>query len=96
MNPQNFKDHEHRYYGYDLELTVVVHALRVWRNYLLKKMFVLRTDHNSLTIYFKQFDLNSHQVRRISFSSEFDFDIQHLKRKENSVVDALRRKFHCI
>ena len=53
------KDHEQRYSAYDLEFTAVVHALRVWRHYLLGKRFVLKTNHSSLTSYFKQADLNS-------------------------------------
>ena len=50
---RKLKEHEQRYSAYDLELTAVVHALRIWRHYLLGKRFVLRTDHSNLTGYFK-------------------------------------------
>ena len=93
---RKLKDHEQRYFAYDLELTAVVHALRVWRHYLLGKRFVLKTDHSSLTNYFKKEDLNSRQARWNAFLSEFDMDIQHVKGKENRVADALRRKLHDI
>ena len=53
---RKLKDHEHKYSTYDLELRSVVHALWVWRHYLLGKTFVLKTDHSSLTNYFKQAD----------------------------------------
>ena len=35
--------------------------------------------------------LNARQVRWLSFLSEYDFEIQHIKGKENKVVDALSR-----
>ena len=72
----------------------MVHALRVWRHYLLGKRFILKTDHSSLTNYFKQEDLNSRQARWNAFLSEFDMEIQHVKGKENRVADALSRKLH--
>ena len=56
---RKLKEHEHKYSAYDLELLVAVHALRVWRHYLLGKIFLLKIDHSSLTNYFKQEDLNS-------------------------------------
>ena len=48
---RKLKDHEQRYSMYDLELTMVVHALNVWRYYLLGKRFVLKTNHISLNSY---------------------------------------------
>ena len=84
------------YLAYDLELIAVVHALRVWRHYLLGKMFLLKTDHSSLTFYFKQANLNSSQERWNAFLGEFDMDIQHVKGKENRVADALSRNLHCV
>ena len=93
---RNWKYHEQRYSAYDLELTIVVDVLRVWRHYLLGKNFVLKTDHSSQNSYFKEVDLNSRQARWNSFLSVFDMDIQHMKGKENQVVDALSRMLHCV
>ena len=78
---RKLKDHEQRYSTYDLELTVVVHALWVWRHYFLSKRFVLKTYHSSLTSCFKQADLSSRQARWNAFLSESDMDIQHVKGK---------------
>ena len=78
---RKLSEHEQKYSSYDLELTVVIHALWVWRHYLLGKRFVLKTDHSSFTNYFKQADLNSRQARWNAFLSEFDMDIQHVKGK---------------
>eukprot|EP00253_Pinus_taeda_P034845 PITA_34845 len=93
---RKLKEHEQKYSAYDLELTVVVHALKMWRHYLLGKKFLLMTDHHSLTSYFNQPTLNARQARWVDFLSGFDFEIKHLKGKENRVADALSRKMHCL
>lgn len=93
---RKLKEHEQRYSAYDLELTAVIHALKMWRHYLLGRKFLLLTDHHSLTHYFSQPTLNARQGRWADFLSGFDFDIKHLKGKENRVVDALSRKVHCL
>lgn len=93
---RKLKEHEQRYSAYDLELTVVIHELMMWRHYLLGKKFLLLTDHHSLTHYFSQPTLNARQGRWADFLSGFDFEIKHLKGKENRVADALSRKVHCL
>ena len=49
------------------------------------------TDHISLKYFFTQTDLNVRQPRWLSFLSEFDMEIKHIKGKENKIVDALRK-----
>lgn len=56
---RKLKENEQRYSTYDLDLIVVIHALKVWLHYLLGKKFMLMTDHSSLTNFFKQPNLNS-------------------------------------
>eukprot|EP00253_Pinus_taeda_P015686 PITA_15686 len=90
---RKLKEHEQKYSAYDLELTAVIHALKMWRHYLLGRKFLLLTDHHSLTNYFSQPTLNTRQARWADFLSGFDFEIKHLKGKENRVADALSRKF---
>jgi hypothetical protein len=53
--------HEAHYPIHDLELAVVVHALRIWRHYLIGKRCELYTDHKSLKYIFTQLDLNLRQ-----------------------------------
>jgi hypothetical protein len=77
-----------------LELAAIVHALRKWRHYLMGKSFELRTDHNGMKYLFDQPNLNARQSRWLEFVSEYDFDIKHIKGKENKVADALSRKVH--
>ena len=58
------------------------------------RIFELRTDHCGLKYLFDQPTLNSRKARWLDFLCEFDFEIKHIKGKENKVVDALSRKVH--
>lgn len=91
---RKLKEHEKKYFAYDLELTVIIHALKMWRHYLMGKKFLLMTDHYSLTNYFKNPTLNARQARWVDFLSGFYFKIKHLKGKENWVANTLSRKVH--
>eukprot|EP00253_Pinus_taeda_P017798 PITA_17798 len=93
---RKLKEHEQKYSAYDLELAAVIHALKMWRHYLLGRKFLLLTDHHSLTNYFSQPTLNTRQAQWEDFLSGFDFEIKHLKGKENRVADALSRKVQCV
>ena len=68
--------HELNYPTHDLELLAVVHALKVWRHYLLGHTFELHTDHKSLKWIFTQPDLNMRQRRWMELLCEYDFGIQ--------------------
>jgi hypothetical protein len=43
---------------------------------------------------FNKPDLNARQARWLTFLSEFDFEVRHIKGKENKVADALGRRVH--
>ena len=49
------------------------------------------TDNKGLKYLLDQPNLNTRQARWLAFLSEYDFEIQHIKGKENKVVDALSR-----
>ena len=74
---------------HDLELATIIHALRVWRHYLMGRKFLLKTDNMSLKCLFNQPDLNASQARWLGFLSEYHFKLNHIKGKENKVGDAL-------
>ena len=38
------KDHEKNYANHDLELAAIVHALKMWRHYLMGRKFELKTE----------------------------------------------------
>ena len=86
------KEHEKKYATHDLDLESIVHALKMWRHYLMCIKFELRTDHCGLKYLFDQPTLNARQARWMDFLCEFDFEIKHIKGKDNKVADALNRK----
>jgi len=45
-------EHENKYLTHDLELAVIIHALKMWRCYLLGRRFVLMSDHIGLRYLF--------------------------------------------
>jgi hypothetical protein len=49
---QQLKIHERNYPTHDLELAVVVHALKTWRHYLYGQKCDVYTDHKSLKYIF--------------------------------------------
>jgi hypothetical protein len=52
------RKHEINYPTHDLELAAVVHALKIWRHYLLGNVCNIFTDHKSLKYIFTQLELN--------------------------------------
>jgi hypothetical protein len=58
------------------------------------RKFLLLTDNSGVKYMFNQPDLNARQERWIAFLSEFDFEVRHIKGKENKVEYALSRKIH--
>ena len=55
---RQFKKHETNYLTHDLELTVMVFALKIWRHYLYGKTFKVFIDYKSLKYLLTQRDLN--------------------------------------
>ena len=56
--------------------------------------FLLLTDNSGVKYLFNQLDLNARQARWLAFLSEFNFEVRHIKGKENKVIDALSRRVH--
>jgi hypothetical protein len=52
--------------------------------------------HCGLKYLFDQPRLNARQARRKALINDFDFEIKHIKGKENKVADALSRSVHDI
>jgi hypothetical protein len=75
------KEHERNYATHDLELATILHALKMWRHYLMGRIFELRTDHSGLKYFFGKPNLNVRQSRWMEFISEYDFDIKYIKGK---------------
>jgi hypothetical protein len=82
------------YSTHDLELAVVVRALKIWRYYLMGKRCELYTDHKSLKYIFMQSDLNLKQKRWLELIKDFDLGINYHPGKANMVADALSQRSH--
>jgi ribonuclease HI len=91
---RQLRKHEAHYPIHDLELAAVVHALKIWRNYLMGKRCELYTDHKSLKYIFTQSNLNLRQRRWLELIKDYDLGINYHPRKTNMVADALSQKSH--
>jgi hypothetical protein len=89
------KEHESLYATHDLKLVAIVHTLKKWRHYLMEKRFELRIDHNGMKYFFEHPTFNVRQSRWLEFLYEYEFDIKHIKGKENvKVADTLNTRVH--
>nr|GEU52871.1 putative reverse transcriptase domain-containing protein [Tanacetum cinerariifolium] len=86
------KIHEKNYTTHDLELGLVVFALKIWRHYLYGTKCTVFTDHKSLQHIQDQKELNMRQQRWLKLLSDYDCDIRYHPGKANVVDDALSRK----
>jgi hypothetical protein len=88
------RKHEAHYLTHDLELATVVHALKIWRHYLMGKRCELYTDHKSLKYIFTQSNLNLRQRRWLELIKDCDLGINYHPKKANVVADALSQRSH--
>ncbi|GJX42113.1 putative reverse transcriptase domain-containing protein [Tanacetum coccineum] len=86
------KIHEKNYTTYDLKLSVVVFALKIWRHYLYGTKCTVFTNHKSLQHILDQKELNIRQRRWLELLSDYDCDICYYPGKANVMADALSRK----
>ena len=50
---KKLKEHEKNMATHDMELGAIVHALKMWRHYLMGRKFELRTNHCGLKYLFE-------------------------------------------
>ena len=89
---RQLRKHELNYPTHDLELAAVVHALKIWRHYLIGHKSDIYTDHKSLKYIFTQTDLNMRQRRWLELIKDYDLEVHYHPRKVNVVANALSRK----
>ena len=78
---RKLNEYEINYVTHNLELAAIVHALKMWRHYLIGRRFFLMTEHSGLRYMFDQPKINARQARWMDLLSEFDFEIKHIKGK---------------
>jgi hypothetical protein len=86
---------EQNYPTHDLELAVVVHALKMWRHYLMGTHYNIYTDHKSLKYIFTHADLNLRQRRWLELIKDYELEVHYHPGKANVVADALSQKSQC-
>jgi hypothetical protein len=89
------RPHEINYPTHDLELAAIVHALKIWRHYLMGNHCDIFTDHKSIKYIFTQLELNMRQRRWPELIKGYYLEVHHHPRKANVVAGALSRKVHC-
>jgi hypothetical protein len=89
---RQLRKHELNYPTHDLELAAMVHALKIWRHYLIGHKCEIYIDHKSLKYIFTQSDLNLRQHRWLELIKDYDLKVHYHPDKANVVADALSRK----
>ncbi|GJS28457.1 putative reverse transcriptase domain-containing protein [Tanacetum coccineum] len=89
---RQLKPHEENYITHDLELGVVVFALKIWRHYPYGTKCTVFTDHKSLQHILYQKELNMRQRRWLELLADYNYEICYHPGKANVVADALSQK----
>ncbi|KAK8943096.1 hypothetical protein KSP39_PZI009423 [Platanthera zijinensis] len=76
---------------YEKEMLAILHAVTLWRPYLLGHHFKVRTDHQSLKHFLDQRLASPLQQKWLTKLLGYDYEIVYKQGKENLVVDALSR-----
>ena len=87
MNP-----HEANYPTYDVELGVVVFALKIWQQNLYGVWCTIYTHHKSLRYLMDQSKLNTRPCRWLDVVKDYHCEILYHPRKANLVSNSLSRK----
>ncbi|KAK8947051.1 hypothetical protein KSP39_PZI006620 [Platanthera zijinensis] len=76
---------------YEKEMLAVIHAVALWRPYLLGRHFTIRTDHQSLKHFLEQRISSPLQQKWVTKLLGYDYAIEYRPGKDNRVADALSR-----
>src|SRR5262249_36566666 len=89
---RQLRKHEVNYPTYDLEITIIIFTLKIWRHYLYGEKCEIYTDHKSLQYIQQQKELNMRQRQWIELLKDYKCQILYHLGKANIVADALSRK----
>jgi hypothetical protein len=70
----------------------VVHALKIWNQYLIGNRCEVYSDHKILKYIFTQVDPDMRQKRCLELIKDYDLGISYHLGKANVVADALSRR----
>jgi hypothetical protein len=89
---RQLRKHEEKYMTRDLELAAIVHALKIWRHYIIGKRCEVYSDHKSLKYILTEPDLNLRQQRWLELIKDYDLGINYHPGKAIVIADGLSRK----
>jgi hypothetical protein len=78
---------------YEKEMLAILHAVELWRPYLLGQRFQIKTDHQSLKYFLEQRISSQEQQKWVTKLFGYDYEIIYKKGKDNVVADALSQKY---
>jgi hypothetical protein len=90
------RKHEENWPTHDLELAAMVHALKIWRHYLIGYRCEIYSDHKSLKYIFTRTNFNLRQRRWLELIKDFDVGINYHSGKANIIADTLSRKKYTV
>ena len=85
---------EMNYSTADKELLAIVQTMKKFQHYLrgTKHPVIVRSDHRNLRTFMTTKELNARQARWAEELSSYNFVIEYIKGRENTVADALSRR----
>jgi hypothetical protein len=78
---------------YEKEMLAIMHAVELWRPYLLGQRFQTKTDHQSLKYFLEQRISSQEQQKWVTKIFRYDYEIIYKKGKDNVMADALSQKY---
>ena len=90
-NARSFKKHKLNYFTSEKELLGILGGLQQYHEYLQPKKFFIRTDHKALEYLMTMKHCMGRLARWTLISLNYNFEIIHIKGKDNTVVDTLSR-----
>lgn len=82
---------ETNYTTTEKECLAIVFAMEKFKQYVEGLQFEIVTDHSALIWLLKQKDLRGRLARWVLLLQQFDFEVKHIKGKNNVVPDAISR-----
>lgn len=78
-------------FAYEKEMLAITFAIKKWKQYLMGRRFIIKTDHKSLKYLLDQRVRQGSQHPWIQKLVEYDYLVEYKKGVENKVADTLSR-----
>lgn len=88
---RTLKGAERNYTTTELELLAIIYGTKKFITFLADRKFIIETDHNALTFIRNCKNTTNRLMRWGLWLQQFNFEIRHIKGKENIVPDTLSR-----